>query len=358
MRPLKPSERLALRVVAGLTVLLPLLPLGGCYLLKQGAGQAELLWRREPITTVLADPKLEPAAAEQLKLIGLAKAYAEQAIGLRHTSNYEDLVRLDRDAVTYVVSAAPKDKLVPHLWWFPIIGNVPYKGYFDRNDALAEQKGLDDAGLDTTMRGVAAFSTLGWLPDPIYSPFLKYELATLANIIIHETTHATLYLAGQAAFNEGFATFVGNQGSQEFFARTRGLKSAEHLACVDHVKDNAIFTDFVQEVSAKLDDLYESGKPREAMLTEREAIFKWARAHFESRYQPRMQGHGFRHFPNATFNNATLISYRTYYNRLDRFERAHAKLGGDLRKTVAWFKDTVAKVPDPEAYLDRWLARD
>lgn len=355
MRPLTPPQRAALRVVAAVAIFVPLLPLGGCYLLKQGAGQAELLWRREPISTVLADPKLEAGSAERLRLIGLAKAYAEQAIGLRHTTNYEALVRLDRDAVTYVVSAAPKDALKPHLWWFPIIGNVPYKGFFDRNDAVAEQQGLERAGLDTTLRGVAAFSTLGWLPDPVYSPFLKYELPTLANIVIHETTHATLYLAGQAAFNEGFATFVGNQGAQDFFARTKGLASPEYKACVDHVKDNAIFTDFVQEVSAKLDALYTSPKPRAAKLTEREGLFKWAKSRFETSYQPRMHGHGFRHFPNAEFNNANLISYRTYYNRLDRFERAHAKIGGDLRQTVAWFKDTVAKESDPEAFLDRWL---
>lgn len=332
------------------------LPLTGCYLLKQGAGQADLLWRRTPVSTVMNDPASDDAQRAKLALIQEAKAYAEAEIGLRKTTNYDDVVKLDRDAVTYVVSAAPKDKLEPYLWWFPIIGNVPYKGFFDRADAAAEQEALKAQGYDTILRGVPAFSTLGWLPDPVYSPFLSYEPATLANIIIHETTHATLYLAGQAAFNEGFATFVGNQGAQEFFKRSRGEDSAEFKASVAAVKDNAVFTDFVQEVSARLDALYGSAKPREAKLAEREAVFAWAKERFETHYKPRMGGHSFRHFPGSAFNNASLISYRTYYNRLDRFQRAHERLGGDLKKTVAWFKDTVATAAEPEKFLDAWLA--
>lgn len=348
MPPVRPSSKLLLALLAAL-------PLSGCYVLKQGAGQADLLWRRTPVSTVMADPKADAALRAKLALIQEAKAYAEREIGLRQTPNYDDMVSLDRDAVTYVVSAAPKDKLEAYTWWFPIIGSVPYKGFFDRADAVAEQEALKAQGYDTILRGVPAFSTLGWLPDPVYSPFLGYEPPTLANIVIHETTHATLFLAGQAAFNEGFATFVGNQGAQDFFAKTRGRDSAEYKASVAAVGDNAVFTDFVQEVSAKLDALYASAKPREAKLAEREAVFAWAKERFEGHYKPRMHGHSFRHFPGSAFNNASLISYRTYYNRLDRFTQAHARLGGELRKTVAWFKDTVAKADEPEKFLDAWL---
>ena len=348
MPPVRTTSKLLLGFLAAL-------PLSGCYLVKQGAGQADLLWRRTPVSTVMADPASDATLRAKLALIQEAKAYAEREIGLRQTTNYDAVVKLDRDAVTYVVSAAPKDKLEAYTWWFPIIGSVPYKGFFDRADAVAEQEALKAEGYDTSLRGVPAFSTLGWLPDPVYSPFLGYEPPTLANIIIHETTHATLYLAGQAAFNEGFATFVGNQGAQDFFAKTKGRDSAEFKASVAAVADNATFTDFVQEISARLDALYASAKPREAKLADREAIFTWAKDRFEGHYKPRMQGHSFRHFPAAGFNNASLVSYRTYYNRLDRFVRAHERLGGDLRKTVAWFKDTVAKAPAPEAFLDAWL---
>lgn len=333
------------------------LALSGCYLTKQGVGQAQLLLSRKPVDEFVASGASEEIRAK-LTLIREVKAFGEQAIGLKHTSNYQDVVALDRDAVSYVVSAAPKDRLEAFTWWFPIIGDVPYKGFFDRKDAEALQAELEAQGYDTILRGVPAFSTLGWLPDPVYSPFLKYDIPTLSNIIIHETTHATLFLSGQASFNEGFATFVGNLGAQEFLKKKYGEDSEAYRQAKAAATDNVVFTEFVQALSAKLDALYQSELPRERKLAERERVFAWAGEVFEQEYQPRMQGHQFRHFPKGKLNNASLISYRTYYNRLDRFERAHEKLGGDLRRTVAFFKEHVAKAKSPETFLDDFLAKD
>lgn len=202
-------------------------------------------------------------------------------------------------------------------------------------------------------------STLGWLANPVYSPFLGYDVATLANVIIHETTHATLFLAGQASFNEGFATFVGNEGSLGFLTQNFGPKSPEVAAARAEIADNAVFTEYVQQVSKELIALYDGPLTRDQKLHDRIAIFARARDRFIHDFQPRLRGHQFRHFPQSVFNNAALISYRTYYNRLDRFEAAHAKLtaaGGTLRDTVRFFKDVVAKQSDPEKFLDDYLA--
>lgn len=342
------------RLTLVLAALTAVASLSGCYITKQGAGQAQLLMSRTPVSKLMAADG-ETDVKTKLGVIQDVKAFGEYEIGLRQTSNYQDFVKLDRDAVSYVVSAAPKDKLEPYTWWFPIIGNVPYKGYFDKADAEALKKDLDAQGYDTILRGVPAFSTLGWLPDPVYSPFLAYDVPTLSNIIIHETTHATLFLSGQASFNEGFATFVGNHGALAYLKQKFGVQSAYYKDAEAAVKDNAIFTEFIQEVSAKLDTLYTSDRPRDEKLAERERIFTWAQTQFETVYAPRMHGHQFRHFPKKTINNAALISYRTYYNRLDRFEAAHTKLGGNLRKTVEFFKDHVAKAKDPEKFLDDYL---
>ena len=343
-------------LLAALAALVVASPLSGCYLIKQGAGQAQLLLSRTPVSKVVAEPATTEETKEKLALINEAKTYAEEVLGLKRSNNYQDFVKLDRDAVSYVVSAAPPDKLEAYTWWFPIIGAVPYKGYFDKAEAEALQAELKGQGYDTILRGVPAFSTLGWLPDPVYSPFLKYDRSTLSNIIIHELTHVTLYLSGQASFNEGFATFVGNVGAEDFLKRKFGEGSPEYKAARDAVADNAVFTEFVQAVSARLDALYSSDRTKEAKLAERERIFAWAKEAFQREYEPRMKSHQFRHFPKGTFNNASLISYRTYYNRLDRFEAAHRKLGGDLRQTVAFFRDTVAKAKDPEKFLEEYLA--
>lgn len=330
--------------------------LSGCYLVKQGYGQARLLMAREPVAKVLDTPSTSADVRHKLQVILAAKAYAEQAIGLRHTNNYESYVPLNRDAVTYVVSAAPKDSLAPYTWWFPIIGSVPYKGYFDRQDAVALQNALKAKGYDTILRNVPAFSTLGWLPDPVYSPFLRYDDATIANIVIHETTHATLYLPGRASFNEGFATFVGNVGAQEFLRQHDGADSEPYREAVDAVADNALFTTFIQDLSARLEALYTSDKPEAAKLAERETIFAAAKARFRRDVLPKMKTDQFRGFADAPLNNAAMVSYRTYYNRLDRFEAAYQREGRNLRKLVAFFKDHVAKAPDPEGYLNNWLS--
>lgn len=347
-------RRLAIGILLGLATV-AFGSLSGCYVLKQGVGQARLLFQRQSIAAILADPNAAPELKAKLQLIQAAKAYAETTIGLKASRNYQDFVQLDRDAVTYVVAASPPDRLEAKTWWFPIIGDVPYKGYFERADAVAEQDTLKTEGFDTILRGVPAFSTLGWLPDPVYSPFLAYERSTLANVVIHELTHVTLFLAGQASFNEGFATFVGNQGARDFLGETFGKQSPEYKEAVAAVADNAMFTDFVSEISRKLETLYASDLSREAKLAERLHVFAWAKARFTSEYQPRMNSHQFRHFPQSAFNNAALVSYRTYYHRLDRFEMAHRKLGGDLAHTVSYFKETVARDPHPEAFLDNFL---
>jgi predicted aminopeptidase len=321
--------------------------------MQQGAGQLQLLTRREPLDKVIATATPEQKA--KLELIPRVKQYAEEAIGLRHTNNYEQYVPLDRDAVSYVVSAAPPDKLVPYTWWFPIIGSVPYKGYFNRADAVKLQDEMKAQGYDTILRGVPAFSTLGWLPDPIYSPFLGYDVPTLVNVVIHETTHATLFLAGQASFSEGFATFVGNEGALGFLTEAFGPDSAEVKAARAEVADNAVFTEFVQAISRRLEELYDGPATKEEKLRDRERIFQEAKDQFARDYVPRLRGHQFRHFPKSVFNNASLISYRTYYNRLDRFEKAYEKQHRDLKATVAFFKDEVAKAPNPEEFLDRYV---
>jgi predicted aminopeptidase len=117
-----------------------------------------------------------------------------------------------------------------------------------------------------------------------------------------------------------------------------------------------IFTEFVQRISLDLETLYNGPKTREQKIHDREAIFAAARDRFTKDYIPRLRGHQFRHFPQSVFNNAALISYRTYYNRLDRFEAAHKKLGGSLKNTVAFFKEVVAKQSDTEHFLDDYIA--
>lgn len=327
----------------------------GCsltYLLQQGRGQVSMLLSREPIDRLIADPSLDAETRERLELVKDAKIYAETALGLKPSASYTQIVRLDRDAVSYVVAGAPKDKLEPYLWWFPIVGHVPYKGYFDKADAKREKAHLEEQGLDAYLRGVAAYSLLGIVPDPLYSPMLASSRATLANTIIHELTHGTTYLAGKASFNEGFATFVGDRGAWGFLSERYGADAPEVREAEAVARDRARFAAVIERLTEALQALYGSGAERAEVLTRRDALFAEAkqelsRVPFETR--------GYQHAERLALNNAYLVTYLTYHGNMRRFEQVYERLGGDLRAFVAFFRDRVAKQKDPEAFLEHYL---
>jgi len=327
----------------------------GCslgYLLQQGQGQVSLLMRREPLDRLIADPTLDAETRERLVLVQEAKAFAETELGLSKSRSYTQLIRLDRDAVSYVVAGAPKDRLEPHLWWFPIVGHVPYKGYFDKANAEREKEGLEKQGLDAYLRGVSAFSLLGIVPDPLYSPMLKASRAGLANVIIHELTHGTAFLAGKPSFNEGFATFVGDRGALKFLAARFGPDSAEVREAEATARDQARFRAFIDVLSTDLRALYATQLTRDEILARRDARFARAKEElkglaFETR--------GYQNLDSLPLNNAYLVTHLTYHGNMERFGQIYARLGGDLRAFVAFFRDRVAKEKDPEAFLDSTL---
>jgi predicted aminopeptidase len=117
----------------------------------------------------------------------------------------------------HVVSAARRDRLEPVTWWWPIAGEVPYRGYFDPADADAERRALAARGYDVDVRSAIAFSTLGWFADPLLSSTAKSTPVDLVETVIHELFHATLYVPGASAFNESAATWVGHRGAIAFF---------------------------------------------------------------------------------------------------------------------------------------------
>jgi predicted aminopeptidase len=171
------------------------------YLLKSAKGQINLFTSRVDIDEAIKDPHLNEKDRNKLQIAQEARKFAEQELGLKVTKNYTTFVQLHRPYVTYVVSAAPKWELKHHLWSFPILGKVPYKGFFDEKDAQEEAQELGRENLDTYTRGVSAYSTLGWFKDSVLSSMLTYEDHILLNTIIHETVHTKLYIKNSDDFN-------------------------------------------------------------------------------------------------------------------------------------------------------------
>ena len=192
----------------------------GCqftYLVKSGYEQAKILARRVPLEEALNDASTSEDVKSKLRLAREAREFAERHLGLTKTNNYTSFVTLDRPDVSYVISAAPEYKLEAYLWSYPIVGSLPYKGFFEEAEAKEEATKMHSDGFDTHVRGVSAYSTLGYFNDPILSSMVRYKDEDLVNLIIHESVHATLYVKSSADFNERMAVFLGNKGTEAFY---------------------------------------------------------------------------------------------------------------------------------------------
>ena len=328
--------------------------LSGCqigYLVKSAYSQADLLRRRVSVADALKDPALTAEQKRKLVLAQEAREFAEKSLGLSRTQNYTSYVQLDRPYVTYVVSAAQKSDLKPHKWKYPIVGSLPYKGYFNPDDAKAEADGLRAENLDVYVRGVSAYSTLGWFRDPLLSSMLAYRDHQLVNTIIHETVHATIYIKSEADFNERLATFIGNKGAEAFYRAKEGPEGKTLAKMAEENRDDRVFSEFIGRELSSLERWYDERKSTsipEAVRTERLGELK---ERFRKDVRPKMSSvDSYKTFETAELNNARLLTYRLYYENLDDFEAVFQKLGGDFQKMLAFCK-TLEKSDDPKGEL-------
>jgi predicted aminopeptidase len=331
--------------------------LPGCsplYVLRAAYEEGKILWRREPITDFVASADVQADTQEKLKLVLAVRKYARDVLKFNVGGSYSSYSRVDRPDLTYIVMAAPKTELKPYTWWFLIIGNVPYKGFFSRQEAQAEIARLKAENYDTMMRTSAAFSTLGWFDDPLLSHLLRYDKVVLAGIVFHELFHNTLYVNGAGAFNESAANFVGNRAAIDFFRDRFGAESKEYARAVqiwDHERE---FGRFINQVADTLRSLYRSDIPRADKLRLREEVFARSQEEWR-RYLAEHPDQSFRRFSQLSLNNAVLMNYLVYLTQIDTFESLYAANANDLSRTVEAMRSAVAKGRDPFEAVHKWL---
>jgi predicted aminopeptidase len=333
----------------------------GCYTLKQGVTMLGYLGRGVPLETLEDDgdgdtgeAERNRSFAEQVKDI---RAFAIGELGLRETKNYTRYVQIDRDYLAAVVSAAAKDSFTRYEWWFPVVGKVPYKGFFYADDARKEGQKLAKKDLDVWIRQVDAFSTLGWFRDPLYSYMRDYPAHVIADLLIHELLHATVYLKGHSQFDEELAEFVGREGARLYITSRFGEESEEYRAMADRAADSAAYVAFIRELIAELEAVYRRDASREEKLGRKEDVIKAARERFEAEYESRFRRDNYRSFSTMRINNAYLELFRLYYEESRFFEELYEKSGRNLRAFIAAAKNLKAK-GDPKRQLEAILAVD
>lgn len=342
-------------LVVALTVTVAATPLGR-YLARVAWEEGKILARRRDIAALLADSSaLAPGERRALRLVVDARTFALGPLGLDGGRSFSTYSVLDRDTLVLVLSAARRDTLAPYTWWFPVVGRFPYKGFFDFAQARRTAASMRQGGFDTYVRPASAFSTLGWFNDPLLSTTLRLDSLDLANTVIHELTHNTLFVGGQVVFNESFASFVGARGAMEFFAARGQPRAARQLLA--EWSDEKLLGSFWGATLSSLDSAYarypsDSG----ARVAARDSVFARMHRVLLADVAPRLPTIPRDRLERLSLDNASLLARRVYAADLWLFDAVHARAGGTVAQTVRLVARLVRASPaDPFAALRRWL---
>lgn len=283
-----------------------------------------LLNRSRPLEQVIQDPTTDPRLSTLLKQVSVIKHFGEQQ-GLKATPNYEQYVKLDQDAVVYVVTVSDPLQFKAKIFSFPIVGSFNYIGWFTRKDAEEFAAQFSEAGDDVDVRGASAYSTLGWFKDPLLSTMIPLNegiptegaLAELANIVIHESVHATLYINDQSYFNESLAFFLADILTEKYFKEKNLLQSSDWKRYLEHQK-------YYQNVQARmakayqdLKKIYDSSASENDKRTQKDNYITALQAELKFKRK---------------ITNATLIQFQTYDPSDQGFRALYTRHGEDVTR--------------------------
>jgi predicted aminopeptidase len=323
--------------------------------------------------------ELSAAELELIERTEDIRTFAVQELGLDGGRSYTRFRDIEKDYLVSVVSAAEELSFERYLWRYPLVGPLPYRGYYREQAAIREAERLRTRGYDVVRRNVAAFSTLGVLADPIYSFMADWSDARLAEVLIHEMVHATVWLRGKAQFNEELATFVGQEGAVQYLrsmgtagsqaesARPAARRAGGPIAgrtddpaaeLLDYRADLDRFREDLDGLRGELERLYarsaEGDLDAEAARAGKQKVIDDFARNFAERYEDRYLTDRFAWFSEADINNALIDLYTTYTENLEAFEDFHEALGYDLRRTVSVLREIEGARPDdPYDWLEK-----
>ncbi len=322
------------------------------YYISSAHNQFSMMNTRVSITEAFQSPNLNETQKNKILLSQKARVFAFEKLKLKKTENYNTFIDLKRPYVTWVVHAAEKWQMKNYEWKYPIIGAMPYKGFFNEADAKLEADELLKNGFDTYVRGVSAYSTLGWFTDSLLSSMLRYKDHDLVNTIIHEITHTTIYVKNNSDFNERLAVFIGGKGSEMFYKELEGENSPTLKLISEENEDDKLFSEFITKELKDLEKWY-IDNPQAATAkdeTARTARLNLIHTNFETQLAPRLKTNSYQKFTKEKMNNARMGLYKTYMQGLNDFEDAYKRHGSDLLKFIDVIKG-LEDSKDPERDL-------
>ena len=345
-------RRRCLRAGAGvLLVALVVLALGACaetqYYWQSLSGHLQLMHSARPIEQWLEDATTPARLKDRLALAQRMRSFAVTELDLPDNPSYRRYADLKRRAAVWNVVAAPEFSLTLKTWCFPILGCVGYRGYFSEADARREAEQIKARGLEVSVYGVPAYSTLGWLNwaggDPLLNTFVTYPEGELARIIFHELAHQVLYVQGDTMFNESFATSVEQLGGALWLAKYGSAKARGDYAEFDGRRRK--FRALERLTRERLSEIYEqtSTTPAERLALARQKAA--AMQDFRDRYNALKQAWaGYAGYDTwvANANNASFGAQAAYGELVPAFEALFEREG----RSWPAFYDAVRRLAD------------
>jgi predicted aminopeptidase len=339
-----------------------LLPVSGCaldlrYLLPQIGGQLDIVANAIPIEEALQNGALTEEQVARMELLIEARDFAEDTLALNVENAYKLYFDTGDGPVAYNVSACVKHAFVPKTWEFPIVGTVPYLGYFTWKHAARKVNELTAQGYDVLHYKVDAYSTLSFLPDPVFSGMLSRNPLSIVETICHELLHRTVWHPSNTTFNESLATWVGQTGAVQFFRDRYPEEPEAAQTAVEWYDDLARYNTFIFSLYDGLREFYAQDMPWKDKVDGREAVYQAGRDRFVNEVLPLMnRPDSFAGVADLPTNNAWILANVRYNQDLDLFEDVHAATGRSWPDSIRVFR-AAANTADPFGYLHAWLER-
>jgi len=324
------------------------------YLFHAASGQFRLLNSSIPIKEALKKNALTPVQQTKLRLVARIKDFGENELGLRRTQNYETVYLNSPQRPIYTVSASPKDRFSRKTWWFPIVGDMPYLGFFDLDRAKEERDRLISENLDVSIGIADAYSTLGWFQDPVTLNLIEGSTPALVETILHEMTHTTIYLKGQGPFNEGLAVLVGKVGALLFFEQVFGQSHPFTRQTKASIEDERLFSGFLASFMDELELLYGSSLSYGEILARREQVFARSLETFKH-LKKVFKTDRFACFGQRPLNNAYILAVGLYHRHYNLFEAVLEKKGGSIRDMLSFSEELNKENGDALKSMQVWL---
>lgn len=313
------------------------------YGLQQAKGQIKIIREARPIEEVLSDPSFPDSLKQKLRLAQEARAFAMETLKLNYSENYTTLFDQHGKVLLWNLSACEPYALEAHTWYYPFLGSMPYKGFFDLEKAKTERESLEAQGFDTRIRPVGGWSTLGILKDPILSNMLERSDGALAEVIIHELTHATVFVKNEIEFNENLASFIGERGAELFLKEKFGDSSAVLTEYLQSEADSRRLTQYILAGAQELDALYTSIKDKPDSIKQQ---FKTKKidtivgnldtiSFYNANY--------YKLFAKAKPNNAYFMSFKRYHAQEDTLNSIYRRHNYDLQSMIEEMKSLHGK---------------